>query len=184
MAFTKIVTDLITDLAVTTAKIAAGAVTGAKLAMGSDAQGDVLYHNGTAYARLGAGTSGKFLQTKGAAANPVWASHPLATPDFTSSEQTVTADTKLDVAHSLGAVPSLVYVTLKCNTTDLGYAANDEIPVGSLAAETADKGAIVMSDATNVSIVQAASILLVGKATFNTAAITVAKWRWVVRAWA
>lgn len=62
--------------AVTTAKIADNAVTGAKIAMGSDAQGDVLFFNGTDYDRLGAGTSGQFLKTQGAGANPTWASVP------------------------------------------------------------------------------------------------------------
>lgn len=36
------------------------------------AQGDVLYFNGTNLVRLPAGTSGQYLQTQGAAANPVW----------------------------------------------------------------------------------------------------------------
>jgi hypothetical protein len=36
-------------------------------------QGDVLYHNGTNWAKLAAGTSGHFLKTNGAAANPAWA---------------------------------------------------------------------------------------------------------------
>lgn len=63
----------IASLAVTTAKIATGAVTGPKIAMGSDAQGDILYHNGTNYARLGAGTAGQVLTTGGASANPAWA---------------------------------------------------------------------------------------------------------------
>lgn len=39
----------------------------------SQAQGDVLYHNGTTWARLAAGTSGQFLKTNGAGANPAWA---------------------------------------------------------------------------------------------------------------
>lgn len=60
------------DLAVTTPKIAAAAVTGPKIAMGSDAQGDILYFNGTQYARLGAGTAGYVLRTGGAGANPSW----------------------------------------------------------------------------------------------------------------
>ena len=63
----------IEDGAVTTAKIAANAVDGTKIAMGLDAQGDVLYYDGTNYTRLAAGTSGQFLKTQGAAANPVWA---------------------------------------------------------------------------------------------------------------
>jgi hypothetical protein len=41
--------------------------------VGSDAQGDILYNDGTDYTRLGAGTSGYFLKTQGTSANPVWA---------------------------------------------------------------------------------------------------------------
>lgn len=39
----------------------------------SQAQGDILYHNGTTWARLGAGTSGHYLKTNGTGANPAWA---------------------------------------------------------------------------------------------------------------
>jgi hypothetical protein len=46
----------------------------AALAGISGVQGDVIYHNGTQWTRLGAGTSGHFLKTNGAAANPEWAS--------------------------------------------------------------------------------------------------------------
>lgn len=59
--------------AVTTSKIAANAVDGTKIALGSDAQGDIMYYNGTDYARLAAGSSGLFLKTLGASANPLWA---------------------------------------------------------------------------------------------------------------
>ncbi len=47
---------------------------GNKLSFGSDAQGDVYYYSGSSIARLPAGTSGQFLQTKGSGANPEWAS--------------------------------------------------------------------------------------------------------------
>lgn len=40
----------------------------------SEAQGDILYFNGTAWVNLAPGTSGKVLQTNGAAANPSWES--------------------------------------------------------------------------------------------------------------
>jgi hypothetical protein len=46
-------------------------------ASGTAAQGDVLYYNGTAWVRLSAGTSGQFLKTNGAAANPAWASQTI-----------------------------------------------------------------------------------------------------------
>ena len=51
-----------------------------KMAQGSDlgsiaglAQGDIVYYNGTDWVRLAAGTSGNFLRTGGAGANPTWA---------------------------------------------------------------------------------------------------------------
>ena len=37
------------------------------------AQGDVMYYSGTGWVRLGAGTSGQYLQTQGTGANPQWA---------------------------------------------------------------------------------------------------------------
>jgi hypothetical protein len=55
------------------ATIQANAVDGSMVALGSDARGDVMYYNGTDYARLGAGTSGHFLKTQGAGADPIWA---------------------------------------------------------------------------------------------------------------
>jgi len=41
-------------------------------------QGDVLYHNGTSWAKLGAGTSGTYLKTNGVAANPAWSAVQFA----------------------------------------------------------------------------------------------------------
>lgn len=43
------------------------------LKLGTTNQGDVLYDNGTSIVRLTPGTSGYFLKTQGAAANPTWA---------------------------------------------------------------------------------------------------------------
>jgi hypothetical protein len=83
----------ITDLAVvdggTGASSASAARTNLGLVIGGDvqgyharladiagigyAQGDVLYHNGSNLVKLAAGTTGQFLKTQGAGANPVWA---------------------------------------------------------------------------------------------------------------
>src|SRR5213078_2330882 len=38
----------------------------------SAAQGDILYRNATEWVRLTTGTSGQYLVTQGAAANPLW----------------------------------------------------------------------------------------------------------------
>ncbi|MDD4985833.1 MAG: hypothetical protein PHQ43_08595 [Dehalococcoidales bacterium] len=40
--------------------------------IGSQAQGDILYFDGSTWARLGASTSGYVLKTQGAGANPIW----------------------------------------------------------------------------------------------------------------
>ena len=47
--------------AVTTAKIANNQVNGTKIALGSDANGDIMYYNGTDYVRLPIGSSGQQL---------------------------------------------------------------------------------------------------------------------------
>jgi hypothetical protein len=44
--------------------------------LGSPAQGDILYRNGSAWVYLTPGTNGQFLQTQGTAANPQWAVAP------------------------------------------------------------------------------------------------------------
>jgi len=66
-----VTTTGILDATVATGDIANNAIDGTKLGIGS-AQGDVLYYDGTDWARLGAGTSGQFLKTNGASANPAW----------------------------------------------------------------------------------------------------------------
>ena len=50
----------------------------------SGTQGDILYHNGTGFVSLGAGTSGYFLKTQGVGANPVWAAVSGGSPKLTS----------------------------------------------------------------------------------------------------
>jgi hypothetical protein len=50
--------------------------------IGSAAQGDILYRGASGWARLAAGTSGQFLQTQGASANPQWASEPFDATAF------------------------------------------------------------------------------------------------------
>ena len=58
------------DGSVTTAKLGTNSVDGTKIAMGSDARGDILYHGATDYARLAKGTAAQVL-TMGAN-DPAW----------------------------------------------------------------------------------------------------------------
>lgn len=108
----------------------------------------------------------------------------LPAPDFTSSEQTVTNDTILDVAHGLGAIPTLVRVVLRCKTANLGFAPDEEVLAENLPTQGVDRGATIYRDATNVTLVQGSGISLHSQSSFNTTLITNASWRWVVEAWA
>jgi hypothetical protein len=49
-----------------------GKINFSALTVAGQVQGDVIYHNGTNWARLGAGTAGQALITGGAGANPAW----------------------------------------------------------------------------------------------------------------
>ena len=64
--------DELADDAVDTAAIQNNAVDGSKLALGSDAEGDIMFYNGTDWDRLPVGTANQVLQVNGAADAPVW----------------------------------------------------------------------------------------------------------------
>lgn len=70
--------------------------------VGSAAQGDILYRNATVWTRLGAGTSGHFLKTQGAGANPLWAaasgSGSVATDAIWDAKGDLAAATGADAA--------------------------------------------------------------------------------------
>jgi hypothetical protein len=61
----------IQDGAVTTSKITDNAVDGTKINLTGNANGDLMYYNGTDWVRLASGTSGQILKSNGAAA-PTW----------------------------------------------------------------------------------------------------------------
>jgi len=68
---------------------AGGATTVTDFTIASQAQGDILYFNGTDWARLGAGTSGYYLKTQGAAANPAWDIPAVGTASILANPTTV-----------------------------------------------------------------------------------------------
>ena len=61
------------DGSVGTAQLADNGVTGGKIALGSDAQGDIMYYNGTDYVRLAKGTASQQLRMNSGATAPEWA---------------------------------------------------------------------------------------------------------------
>ena len=71
----------VSDDSVTTAKIQNNAVTGAKIAMTSDAAGDILTYTGTDYARLAIGAAGRVLKVNSGATAVEWATDTAGTGD-------------------------------------------------------------------------------------------------------
>lgn len=71
----------------------------ANLVIASQAQGDILYaSSASAWARLGAGTSGQFLKTNGASANPSWATLAVYVPRSTWNNLSVSYTNATTVA--------------------------------------------------------------------------------------
>ena len=58
-------------------------------AAGNAAQGDVVYHNGTDWIRLGPGTSGQVLETQGAGSNPQWGNVDTLATTLNASNQDI-----------------------------------------------------------------------------------------------
>jgi hypothetical protein len=81
-----------TNIGVTTPGTAAVST----LKVGTTNQGDILYDNGTSLVRLTPGTSGEFLKTLGAAANPAWAA--VTDPAITIAQSSDTFSSASTVA--------------------------------------------------------------------------------------
>jgi len=72
----------------------------------SQAQGDIWFYDGKKQARLAPDTAGLFLQTRGAAANPVWAiARPINQGHYTGNNAVNRA-----IAHGLGMKPRIVFI--------------------------------------------------------------------------
>ena len=100
---------------------------GNKLSFGSDAQGDVYYYAGSNIARLPAGTSGQFLQTKGSGANPAFVSAAIAKKFESAAVSLTGAGGLLTIAHTLSTTPFMINAHLVCQVSSFGYAVGDKI---------------------------------------------------------
>ena len=77
----------------TTLTLTGNSVDGTNIALGSDAQGDLMYYDGTNYARLAPGTAGFLLQTNGAAANPSWVNSATTTQTLSNKDLSAASNT-------------------------------------------------------------------------------------------
>ena len=127
----------------------------------SVAQGDILYYNGTAWVNLAHGTSGQFLKTQGASANPIWAT-------VTASAAGSTTQVQYNSAGSLAGAAGFTFDGTSVVT--LGVAGTS---VGAVAFKNATSGTITLQPVTGalgtVTLsLPAATDTLMGKATTDT----------------
>lgn len=103
---------------------------------------------------------------------------------FESSELTLTAGAGVATSHSLGSIPKLVQAELVCKTDNAGYTAGDRIPITGSGSDSS-RGLAIYFNATQVlQFTGSGSIVVINCSTGATAAITLASWRLVIRAWA
>ncbi len=129
-------------------------VTGA-VNFGTTNQGDVLYDNGTNFVRLTPGTSGQFLKTNGAAANPAWASATSAIVG-TATNDSATAGNLGEFVSSLVAsgAPVALTTATAANVASISLTAGDWDVSGNInfaataATTTATEGGISSASAT------------------------------------
>jgi hypothetical protein len=104
---------------------------------------------------------------------------------FISSEQTLTANSDLAVAHSLGAVPTMFTVSIRCKTAEYGYSINDEVLL--ITSNTSIEESCGYVNATNIGFVLSVDVRIVdrtGGVVGTVRTITLASWKAVLRAWA
>lgn len=133
---------------------------------------------------IGAIADGQVAKRSGTAL--VGTGHPFSL-EFVSADQTITLGSVLNLAHGLGVKPKLVQLTIKNITTEGGYVAGDEMVIYGIIAETNSSavGCSVVFDTTNITILTNATFgTIQNRSTSAIFGITVANWRYIVRAWA
>ena len=113
-AFTFLTAGSGLDLTGTTLTVADNSITGAKIALGSDAAGDIMYHNGTDYIRLPKGTADQVLTMNDGATAPGWETAAgggasIASGTYSGNGNATQAITGLSFS------PVLVMISKRCN---------------------------------------------------------------------
>lgn len=110
----------------------------------------------------------------------------LASVVSTSSETTVPgSDTEATFSHGLGAVPSLYTVSIRCKTTEYGYAVGDEICVTSNSDGDGARPGSTWVNSTTVGFraQNANAVSIKRRDAGGSTVITNANWKLVFRAW-
>ena len=102
---------------------------------------------------------------------------------FTSDQQ-IFATSLVTVAHGLGSTPTIVRVTLHCQTAELGFSVGDEVEYTSAVNAGNVSANPISANTTNVYVETMNAIFIVRKDTHVLAAITLGNWLYRIRAWA
>lgn len=120
------------------------------------AQGDVIYYDGTNFVRLAPGTSGQFLKTNGAAANPAWES---VGPTVVAAQAT-TSGTAIDFT---GLPANVSRITVNFNGVSLSGTNNLLVQIGdSGGIETTGYSSTSARGGTNTGNVTAGFVIILG----------------------
>ncbi len=110
------------------------------------------------------------------------------TKSFDSGQQAITSGAFLAIPHNLGVKPKIVQIAIACVANEAEYvAATDEIPIPFGPLMAADRGVTINPDETNINLRYGANanvMYAMSKSTGQGVALTNAKWRLIVRAFA
>lgn len=102
--------------------------------------------------------------------------------DYTSAEQTVAASgVQFTLAHGLGALPTKFSLVLRCKVIDRGWAVGDEIQM-PFSTDTGAGNTTLGVNTTNLILSGSPPRIANGTTGAEFQTITVASWRWVIRA--
>jgi len=114
------------------------------LNISSTVQGDIYYNNGSAIARLGAGTSGQFLKTLGSGQNPAWGSVVAGLVQVVTFKDTSASSAS---GTSWSATTTSVNITPTSASNKIFVIANSIL---DSAASSQQSGATIFRDSTNL----------------------------------
>lgn len=156
--------------------------------------GNILYASASnVLSALAIGTTGQLLTVSSGI--PAWVTYvpPFSKTPFKSSNQNIVNSTTLTLAHGLGAIPTLVFVSIICvtNDTGTGNVVGDIVPLGFIGYAVSGVGNFGISgkyDATNVYLNTAqGGIQIISNSTGSPSAyastiITNANWKYIATA--
>ena len=109
----------------------------------------------------------------------------LASAVVTSSEQAIpAANTDLNFAHGLSAIPSVYSVRYRCKTAEYGYSIGDEVDITTAVDGDGARNTCTWVNTTNVGYSTSTTTPQIrNRTTGGTSAMTNARWKLIFRAW-